>query len=679
MTRPPLTPLGAARHAIGAAPAGDLPAFPEDLAALARNADLGEERVHVAWELVRAVPQLAAEDQRALVVLLVLLFEAIAQGSTRLPISPSDRAVLRARAAALGLSRADLKRAESCADTILVGLGGKSSDTRGQLSMLFAAPAGARSPYEPLVGEPGAYRPVIVESGALVPQRLSATEGRLASRLLDRAPPRAHPDAIATALRAVLASPVVGKRGPIVLTSEQTAAVHAALSEPVAVISGGPGTGKTSIVVSMLRALARLASPEVAARDVALAAPTGKAADRLASSIRDALAACRDPIDLALRDALSEARTLHRLLGWSPSAETFRHDEDSPLAERVVIVDEASMIDLALMERLVAALRPEARLVLLGDADQLPSVEPGAVLSDLVGSGGASTITITRLTQSHRMDPRDPAGSHILGIAQAVNAGTAPRAEEGPLASGVIRRVRAPSDAGEGVSILSPRDAGAREALLSWWYRERVVASVDRTFVIDAPHDHAPLKALFDRLDASRLLCVTRGRATGADAINAWMGARLARERRLPVGPLLLVGEPVMVVRNDYDRGLFNGDQGLVLWVAERAGTSARPSLVVRRGERFVAFPLETVRPLLERAYATTVHKAQGSEHDAVALVLPDEDVPRLLTREIVYTAITRARRSVLLVGSADLLARAIARPTARTTGLGAKLRSRGA
>ncbi|MDQ3032011.1 MAG: ATP-binding domain-containing protein, partial [Myxococcota bacterium] len=171
-------------------------------------------------------------------------------------------------------------------------------------------------------------------------------------------------------------------------------------------------------------------------------------------------------------------------------------------------------------------------------------------------------------------------------------------------------------------------------------------------------------------------LCVTRGRATGADAINAWMGARLARERRVVSSSLLLVGEPVMVVRNDYERGLFNGDQGLVLWVREHEGAGARPALVVRRGERFVAHRLDAVRGLLERAYATTVHKAQGSEHDAVALVLPDEDVPRLLTREIVYTAITRARRSVLLVGSTELLAKAIARPAARTTGLAIRLRS---
>src|SRR5690606_13795258 len=203
-----------------------------------------------------------------------------------------------------------------------------------------------------------------------------------------------------------------------------------------------------------------------------------------------------------------------------------------------------------------------------------------------------------------RMDEKNRAGSHILGIAQAVNAGRAPRAEEGPLQTGVVRRVRAPGEADEGVAILSPRDAAAREALLSWWFRERLVSSsqnVERTFVIDRDHD--ALAAIFARLEAARLLCVTRGRATGADAINAWMGARMARERRMPAGPLLLVGEPVMVVRNDYDRGLFNGDQGLVLWVAERASTGrARPALVVRRGDRFVAFPLETVRPLLERA-----------------------------------------------------------------------------
>jgi exodeoxyribonuclease V alpha subunit len=272
------------------------------------------------------------------------------------------------------------------------------------------------------------------------------------------------------------------------------------------------------------------------------------------------------------------------------------------------------------------------------------------------------------------MDPKDRAGSHILKIAEAIREGKAPPFSEGELALGVVRRVSSPNDASEGVSSLALRDESARDAWLSWWYEHRVRGAdemrrlMDRSFVLES--DAEVLRTLFSWLESSRLLCVTRGRATGADTINALLGARFRQERKMGSGSLLLVGEPVMVVRNDYDRGLFNGDQGLVLWVKEEPSASARPSLVVRRGEHFVSHRIESVHLLLERAYASTVHKAQGSEHDRVALLLPGEDVPRLLTREIVYTAITRARRSVLLVGSSELLAKAIARPAARTTGL---------
>jgi exodeoxyribonuclease V alpha subunit len=741
MSRPLLTPLGTARAALLEAeregststrdtfPRDTFPrdTFPRDLAELARAADLGEERLHLAWELARLAGDRDPERARARLVLMLLLFDAIAAGSTRLPLGASSRSRLRARGAALGLGAKDLRRAECLADAIVgtadsrptEGGAGRSGAADGggrQLSLALdtvaldtvaldtvaldtvALDASSEDPRGSLIGEvgsgaePGASasrRPLILDREALAPQRLRALEERLARRLRDRAVatvavPRPSPVAIADpaaidrALAALHADPVHGARGVIALTAEQESAVRAALGAAVSVISGGPGTGKTSVVVSILRALARI-DPRVT---IALAAPTGKAADRLAQSITAALDRCRDPVDVELRARLPEARTLHRLLGWSPGQERFRHHEASPLAEQVVIVDEASMIDLALMDHLVAALGAGARLVLLGDADQLPSVDPGAVLADLVSSEGAASIAISRLTVSHRMDPSDRAGSHVLGIAQRVNGGLSPPLSERPLEPGAIARLRAPSAEGldpEGVALFAPRDARAREALLAWWWEHRVAPEadrrlIDRTLSLTDPGDRPLLDRLFSRLDAARLLCVTRGRPTGTDAINAWMGARAARERRVMPSSFLLVGEPVMVVRNAYDEGLFNGDQGLVLWIAD-AGAAARPMLVVRRGGAYVGHRLDAVRPLLERAYATTVHKAQGSEHDAVMLVLPDEDVPRLLTREILYTAITRARRSVTLVGEPALLTRAVSRAASRDTALATHLR----
>lgn len=673
MIRPPLSPLGTARLAISREAPRDLSPFPPDLAALARAADLGDERLHLAWELVRLLRGVSEDVSRGWLVLFLLLFDAIARGSTRLALDPADRGPLRLRAQALGIARADMRLAESCVKQMLASVSHDAKGTEGQLEIHFDAPS-ERVPYAPLVGTPEMYRPLILDGKDLVPQRLFALEKRLAQILLARSPGRHDNLAIERALESVLRAPASTSRGPIALTNEQAAAVRAAIRGPVAVISGGPGTGKTSIVVSILRVLARLETPEVVATSVAMAAPTGKAADRLTQSIRRALDGLNDPVDRALRETISEARTLHRWLAYSPSEERFLHDEDNPLASKMMIVDEASMVDLALMERLVSALEPGARVVLLGDADQLPSVEPGAVLADLVSQDQRSAITITRLTESHRMDPRDRAGSHILKIAAAIREGKAPPFSEGELTPGVVRRVSSPRDVAEGVSSLMLRDESAREAWLSWWYEHRVRGSdelrrlMERGFVLTSNED--ALFQLFSWLESSRLLCVTRGRSTGADAINAWMGARFRQERKMGSGSLLLVGEPVMVVRNEYERGLFNGDQGLVLWVREDPSASARPALVVRRGEHFVSHRIESVHLLLERAYASTVHKAQGSEHDDVALLLPDEDVPRLLTREIVYTAITRARRSVLLVGSPLLLEKAIARPAARTTGL---------
>jgi exodeoxyribonuclease V alpha subunit len=687
MSRPLLTPLGTARAAIGAPPLGELPSFPEDLARLTRAADLGEHHLHRVWELARFVPRLDADSWRGLLVLLLLLVDAIAHGSTRLRIDQAARQSLRERAMMLGLGRDDLRRAEAMADAIL-GHAGRvpHPPMASQLSLALEASGDdtgpERSNLRVLIGPPGSRRPLILEGGALAPQRFVALEERLARRLRDRIAPPYSDAALERAIEVLRAQPTRGPRGPIVLTDEQEDAVRAAIRGPITLVSGGPGTGKTSIVVSILRALVRI-EPDVA---VALAAPTGKAADRLEQSVRRALAWGEDSVDVSLAAALPRAATLHRLLAWSPSEERFRYGEASPLAERMVIVDEASMIDLALMERLFAALQPDARLVLLGDADQLPSVDPGAVFADLVATGAVPTITTVRLTRSHRIDPRGDAGSHILGIAALVRQGIVPAlaSQPGPLEVGTIARMLRPSSDGsehEGVALLEARDAALREAFLAWWWEHRVRGPAAirelsmRTFDPRSASDAPLLERLFDHFEASRLLCVTRGRATGAEAINAWMGARTARDRGVSSLGLLSIGEPVIVVRNDYERGLFNGDQGLVLWVREPTSGAARPAVVVRRDERFLAYSLDAVRAIVERAYAITVHKAQGSEHDSVALVLPEEDVGRLLTREIVYTAMTRARRSVLLVGSRDILAKAIRRASVRETGLPERLR----
>ncbi len=242
----------------------------------------------------------------------------------------------------------------------------------------------------------------------------------------------------------------------------------------------------------------------------------------------------------------------------------------------------------------------------------------------------------------------------VLEVAAAVNRGDAP-AMQGPGA------------------FLHAVDASGRQGFLrSWLARARLGDAARRTFVrADGAWDQPALLAeLFARAEAHALLCVTRHgwRPTSVDAVNAWMHREVAAE------PRWVAGEPVVVTRNDYERGLFNGDRGVLLWVAPASAAPPRISAVFRRDDGFVAHPLEAVRGLLELGWATTVHKAQGSEHDEVALLLPAQDHPRLLTREVVYTAITRARRRVHVVGDPGLLARAVRRRIERRTGIGALL-----
>ncbi|MDX2089617.1 MAG: AAA family ATPase [Kofleriaceae bacterium] len=662
----PLSPLGTARVDVAQDRAASDPhvriPFPEDLAALARSTHLGEEYVHLVWELVQMAGAADRSTQRAQLLIGLLLYQAISDGSTQIELS--DRKGLLARAATLGLGKTDLALVNRGADELL-GTRHSESESAGQLALPFGENA---SGWMRLLDRGAAGAGPFVLDGlgedwTLSTQRLHSLESRLARRLLHRSSvgPIGTPEHIDEALRELHVGTVSG----FSLTIEQERAIRMALTRAVTVISGGPGTGKTSVIAAIVKT-ARRVDPSVT---FALAAPTGKAADRMTQSLRTLTDAPSDSSgDAPARERLA-ASTLHRLLGWSPREYRYRHGDTSPLAERIVIVDEASMIDLGLMERLVAALDAQSRLVILGDADQLPSVDAGNVLADLVSAGDGPTMGVTRLTHSHRMSADDPAGAHILGIAHAVRDGKALRFAHTPAVAGAVHSSR---ELGPGVSLYEPSQPAERERFLELWWQagwtgtEEDRARCEHSFDLEA--DAALLHRVFARHNERRLLCVTRTRATGAEAVNQWMGARFAREQRKAATNALAVGEPAMVVRNTYDEEVWNGDQGLLLWVQE--GGVSRPMFVLQRGSGFAAHRLQALRPILERSYATTVHKAQGSEYDSVALWLPSDDIPRLWTREILYTALTRARHSVHLVGPADLLGVAIARRSGRQTGL---------
>ncbi len=628
--------------------------------------DLGEETCFLAWELVRMQPGLEGPERRAALVLTLATLVASRQGSTCTP-----------RDALPGLIAA-------CIPDALQMTPGWHPETlaRDALAMLDGGKLRA------IVGEPGQYRPLIMDEGALYHQRALSQEQRLVDALAARALQQQtsiDTSRLGQALAAVLSAPPAGPRGvPLVLTDEQQRAAIACATQPMTLITGGPGTGKTAVIVSVLRLLARLG---VAPEAMALSAPTGKAANRMQEALLLQLDALTDadPLDLALASKLPRPQTIHRLLGYLPHSEEFQHHEHHPLPAQVVVVDEASMIDLTLMDRLLRAVRPDAHLILLGDADQLPSVEAGAVFRDLIR---ASADAVARLSISQRMREDDPTGRHILCVARRVRAGdpTPELVARGWVGAELEQgRPAQPLDAASlgGVAWIDGAAPGLDPAttherlrqVITWWFEQLVTPPEGFEALARAPLSGfdgdvftdtsaiARLRALFERAQRARLLAITRARVSGVDALNAacldLLRARLGARQH----EVFLPGAPVMMTRNDYVRELFNGDQGLILPV----WSDGRPTrmAVFPRGDTFRAFPVEGLRARLELAFAMTVHKSQGSEFDHVALVLPGEPLP-LLTREVLYTAITRSRASVTLIGDPRLFAAGVSASMAR-------------
>jgi exodeoxyribonuclease V alpha subunit len=404
----------------------------------------------------------------------------------------------------------------------------------------------------------------------------------------------------------------------------QVAADLLALGPRLEVIAGGPGTGKTTMVA---RNLAHMLEQGVDPALVALAAPTGKAAARLSEAVHE-VAARLDVADTVRQDLLAlEASTLHRLLGWRPGTHSrFRHDRRNRLPYDVVIVDETSMVSLSLMARLVEAVRPDARLILVGDPGQLTSIEAGAVLGDIV----AASEGIVTLEHVHRF------GGAIAAVADAIRRGDG---------DGTV-------DALAGVEWTNDADAVRNGAVACF----RAVA--------DAAGDGAGGRAI-EALGGFRILCAHRRGPYGVTGWTARVEGWLARAGLAADGDWY-AGRPLLVTENDYGLGLYNGDTGVVI-----AAEDGRLSAAFERGG-FSPTRLGAV----DTVYAMTVHKSQGSQFDTAAVLLPDASSP-ILTRELLYTAVTRARDELILVGSEDAVRAAVARPVARASGLARRLASR--
>ncbi len=421
----------------------------------------------------------------------------------------------------------------------------------------------------------------------------------------------------------------------------QRLATAVAAGRWVSVITGGPGTGKTHTVARLLRLL--LDQPGPPPR-IALAAPTGKAAARLQESVLEQAAAVSLPLDLT-------AQTLHRLLGWRPdNSSRFRHDATNRLPFDVVVVDESSMVSLTLMARLLEALRPTARLVLVGDPDQLTPVEAGAVLSDLVHrpalAGAADGVPPETAADGAELDAEDRRqlrnGVVRLRVSQRY----------GPSIAGLAEALRA----GDADLVLELLDGGEDLAL------DRSTAAVEEQIrlVADEMRTAAEVGAA-DRclvlLGRHRLLCAHRHGPFGVSAWNDRIG-RLTGAAPGEWAP----GLPLIVTANDYENKLWNGDTGVVV------RTPDGPRAAFLRGAGPALVPLSRLSAV-SPAHALTVHRSQGSQFEAVTVLLPPAASP-LLTRELLYTAVTRASRSVRVVGSEQAVRAAVHRQVVRASGL---------
>lgn len=490
--------------------------------------------------------------------------------------------------------------------------------------------------------EPVAWREVVAASPLLTEQvlrwdlgllyldRYWQQEVRLAADLRRRVaapPPAVDEDRLRAALDRMFPDP---------RHQEQRAAADLTARTRTTVVTGGPGTGKTSTIARVLAVLLDQAEgrPGAGPPRVALVAPTGKAAARVREAVLAATASLPDPDRARVGDPATS--TLHRLLGPRPDTRSrFRHHRGNRLPHDVVVVDEASMVSLSLMQRLVEALRDDARLVLVGDPDQLPPVEAGAVLADVVtGYQDTPSSPVARLVTTHRY------GAAIGALAEAVRAGDAEAA-------------------------LAALRGGAEEVeLVEEGDPARVLRGrlLDTAVAVRESAVRGDAEGALDALGRHRLLCAHREGPYGIRHWNRLVERWLSETTGDPLWAPAYAGRPLLVTRNDHALGLFNGDTGVVVTgddgpVAVFAGVDGPVRLAPSR------------LPDVQTLHAMTVHKSQGSQAAQVTVLLPPPESP-LLTRELLYTAITRAQHRVTVVGTEETVRAAVARRVQRASGL---------
>jgi exodeoxyribonuclease V alpha subunit len=522
------------------------------------------------------------------------------------------------------------------------------------------------------VGRPGDKRPLILDDGnRLYLYRYWDYENKLSNSIRERI------EGDLQAMDEAELRKSIQQLFPEVENQElnwQKIAAIVAVLKRFSVITGGPGSGKTFTITGILALL--LACTRGKKPNILLAAPTGKAAARLGESIKQA----KQHLDCSDRlkdDIPNEVYTIHRLLKSVAGSPYFRHNLDNPLPADIVVIDEASMVDLALMSKLVQAMAPDARLVLVGDKDQLASVEAGSVLGDICdrqvihGFSKSFLNKIEKLTGTIQEDSirlsedtpglqdcitvlqksyRFSAHSGIGGLSRTINHGDADAS---------LALINSPSE-----TSIAWHEVRSKTGLTHDLTR-MIVAGYRKYLTIRDPG------SAMDEFRRFKILCALKRGPFGVNTINKLAEQVLSNEglipRAQPASNPWYRGRPVLITRNDYTLGLFNGDIGITLPDPDSSTHELYVFFPGSFGE-FRRFPTHGLSAH-ETVYAMTVHKSQGSEFDHVVLILPDKDYP-LLTRELIYTGLTRARRTVSVWGTVSVLKSAILRKIERTSGL---------
>jgi exodeoxyribonuclease V alpha subunit len=525
-----------------------------------------------------------------------------------------------------------------------------------------------------VVGTPGEYAPLILDDRSrLYLHRYWDYQEKLARSIRKRV----HDDEedmdmerLREGLERVFgASFISGSPGQGEDIDWQKVAAFTSLTKRFCVISGGSGTGKTTTIVRILALI--LEQTRSSNLRIALCAPTGKAAAKLQEAIKRGKKKLNCPVKI--KEAIpEEASTLHRLLGSIPGSPYFRHHAKNLLPVDVVVVDEASMVDLALMSKLTQALPPQARLILLGDKDQLASVEAGAVLGDICDRGHVHSFSGSFRNHLKRVMgyeiPSQPNGRGSSGMEDCIVQLQKSFRFGGESGLRVVSRAVNSGDADRAITLLM----GGQYRDIKWRDLPRPdgLPHILKDTIIRGYRDYLEGRGtpeVFQRFDGFRILCAIREGPYGVMALNTLVEQILKKEKLIETDRRWYAGRPLLITRNDYDLRLFNGDVGIIL-PDPQADNELRAFFLAADGEVRKFHPLRL--PEHETVYAMTVHKSQGSEFSRVCLLLPDRDVP-ILTRELIYTGITRAKEHVEIWGTEAVFRAAVSRRIERRSGLG--------